>query len=243
MTRFTFARARTALLIAGLGLLAQVGASPSAVDAPAAPWAPDGALTFGWEGSTRLQSVPLALQGFVSAETPDAVAASARRQRAGAVETRHGGAIVLGWIEGGHHTTLRIDAVAGGGSRGLWSTVRLDAALQAASRPSPVPSWAPVGSRAGLELVTESAGRDARVAVASNGASVLANAGHVIEHLSAEGLRPERDRDASTRSGGDARVLTFTHPSGRRTVVTIVRQPDGMTSLTRIDDGLRRPAP
>lgn len=206
------------------------------VQAEPAAWAPVGARSLAPSPVLSLHGVPVRASLFVSPDKPDAVIDELRRTRRQAVHTRLSDQQLMGWVQDGHFVTVKVEPAADGGSRGLWSAVPVDAALRArTAAPDPAP-WLPAGSRMGLDLGTRDGAVQARVRLGINAVSTLANARHLIERLEAEGLRLEGDPSlAERRSPVNRLVLRFSNSTGDQAVVTLARQADGDTAITRID--------
>ena len=92
-------------------------------------------------------------------------------------------------------------------------------------------------------MVSADGERQGRVQVGFNWMGADANAAHIVERLSLEGLRLQRSSGSS--DGGEAArlrggsqhptVLHFSGRDGAQSVVTIIRQPNGETAITRVN--------
>lgn len=193
---------------------------------------PPQALAFDVGGTLDLDGVPTAMAGFVTRHSPAVVAAWVReRWPRDHTDDRVGVRRVLGRIDGHRHLTLVLQPTPDGGTRGLWASADLRAALRAADRPSRA-RWLPAGSEVLQRLAARDAGGDATTWLVRHGSSPAAVADHLARRLAADRMALQQ-RLQPAGDVADAHLLVFAGPGGRA-LAAIAPLPGGgsATALT-----------
>jgi hypothetical protein len=237
-------------LMAGACVLALLGAAASVWSAGAAAPAwpevslPPGVEAFSMGEQISMDGLPMRMQGFHAASSPEQTAAWFRQHmERPLVENQLGNRLVLGRARGAYYITVQL-AADGQGTRGVVAVSDVAAALtqRAASRTASerVLARLPSGTKVLGALNSNDAGRSASYLALSNSYSEEINRERVLSLLRDDGMELERESRAADAgaavlaglpSGTASGRLLFFKGRGREAVAVISRLPDQRVSI------------
>lgn len=227
-------------LCAALTCLLLVPPTIYAQDWPRVPL-PKDLQTFDIGQQVNVNSLPMRLEGFVSALKPDQLI-DLFRQSLGKpiVENTLGAKRILGRLQGEYYVSVQIEP-AGTGSRGVTAVTHLKASYDSQEQTKTDRElWLarlPSGSRLLSQMNSQDAGKSSKHLVFTNAQSENLNRDQLKNILLEDGMVFEREgspsRDAPTKlSEGlhNSKMLFFKGP-GKEALATIYRDNDGQTTV------------
>lgn len=230
MIRTTPIRLRCISLLLGIfqAGFASAGTPPAVV-------IPRSATPFSVGEEIILNGIPMQIHGFISAEALPLVA-HWYRERLGQplVENRIDNALILGKAYGDHFMTVRLEP-AGAKTKGTVSLTDFKAVRDRdtdnAAQYERIKNQLPTGSRLLSHMSSVDAGRRSQHLIFTNDASEQTNRNALADRLKAQGLKLEREiqaSDAASNSSVEGRVLYF-KGNAQEVTATISTDSSGRT--------------
>ena len=202
---------------------------------------PKGLQTFDIGQQVNLNSLPMRLEGFVSALKPDQLV-DLFRQSLGKpiVESTLGTKQILGRLQGEYYVSVQIEP-GGNGSRGVTAVTHLKASYDSREQTKmDRERWLgrlPSGSRLLSQMISQDGSKASRHMVFSNGQSEILNRDQLKDILLEDGMVFERegnpDGHATTNLSEGLRTskMLFFKGPGKEALATIYRDNDGQTTV------------
>ncbi len=226
--------------LAALGVACPLLAVPaSAPDWPSVTL-PKGIETFSIGQQVVVNSMPMRMSGFVSADRADRVAESFRQSMGEPLlQNWVGNKLVLGRAEGEHYVSVQIEP-AGRGTRGVVAVTHLQQGHEAREKARAENEYwltrLPSGSRLVSQMVSLDSGKTSRHVVFINTQDEGLNQDRVKDIFAQEGLAVEHegrpDPNDAARLGGnlaESRTLLF-KGAGKEGMATIHRDANGQAT-------------
>lgn len=197
--------------------------------------------TFNIGQQVTMNSLPMRLEGFISALKPDQLM-DMFRQSLGkpVVESTMGTKRILGRVQGEYYVTVQIEP-AGSGSRGVTAVTHLKASYDSQEKTKTARerwlSRLPSGTRLLSQMTSQDEGKSSAYLVFTNTQSENLNRDQLKTILLEDGMAFEREGSpgsaASTRLSEDlqnSKMLFFKGP-GKEALATIYRGNNGQTTV------------